>query len=56
MDRFIIYYINGIITVWIFTKAYYFQVVSILGCVILIIQELLLIKEKTSFKKKVSYV
>ncbi len=56
MGRFMTYYINGLITAWIFIKVYYFQVVSILGCVILIIQEYQLIREKTTFKKKVSYV
>ncbi len=50
------YYINGLITVWMFTKTYYFQVISILGCVILIVKELQSIKERTTFKKKVSYV
>lgn len=56
LESLAIYYVNGLITIWIFIKNYYFQVFSMTGIFIIFLRELSFIKEKADFKRKVGYV
>ena len=55
-DSLRIFYVNGLITIWILIKNFYFHIIPVTGILILFMKEVRLLNEIHQFRRKVSYV
>ena len=51
-----VFYVNGLITIWIFLKYNYYHIFILMGLLICFFEEISLLKERIKARRKVGYV